>query len=467
MLFSSMIFVYVFLPLVLGLYWLTPKTLRNLVLLLASILFYAWGEPMYVVVMLATILINYSGALALGCVKRGRLLITAGTIVLNLSILVYFKYFNFLLDVCNSAFGTGFDFIKVVMPIGISFYTFQSLSYVVDVYRGEVAVQRNIAKLALYVSFFPQLVAGPIVKYHDIAHEIDQRMISLDDVVYGVRRFIIGLAKKMLLANTLGAVADQVFASDPVTTHPVTAWIGAVAYALQIFYDFSGYSDMAIGLGRMFGFHFQENFNYPYVARTITDFWRRWHISLSTWFREYLYIPLGGNRVGPRRTYLNLSLVFLATGIWHGASWNFIVWGLWHGLFVILERARGLHKNPSGRVRAAAQHVSTLLVVLFGWVLFRADDLSSALAYLRNMLGLLPSVQSSVRVIPHYVDNIEILAFLFAIILAVPVTRGKFLDERLPVAMGLLRDFLLVGLFVLASIWMASSTYNPFIYFRF
>ena len=467
MLFSSMIFVYAFLPLVAGLYWLSPRALRNAVLLAASILFYAWGEPIYVVVMLVTILVNYCGALLLGGVRRGRRLVVAGTIMLNLSLLVYFKYFNFLVDICNSAFGTGFDSIKVVMPIGISFYTFQSLSYVVDVYRGEVAVQRNIAKLALYVSFFPQLVAGPIVKYHDIAHEIDRRTVGLDDMLYGIRRFVVGLAKKMLLANTLGAVADKVFAQSPTSTHPATAWIGALAYAFQIFYDFSGYSDMAIGLGRMFGFHFLENFNYPYISKSITEFWRRWHVSLSTWFREYLYIPLGGNRAGTARTYVNLLIVFLATGIWHGASWNFVVWGLWHGFFIVLERVTGLHKKTGGAVFAVMRHACTLLVVLFGWVLFRAEDLPSAVVYARNMLGLLPDGFDAPNAIPHYVDNTEIFAMFFAIMLSAPVTQGAFLSERLPRALGAVRDVVLVALFVLASIWMASSTYNPFIYFRF
>lgn len=467
MLFSSMIFVYAFLPLVAGLYWLSPRALRNAVLLAASILFYAWGEPIYVVVMLVTILVNYGGARLLGCMRFGRRLVVAGTIMLNLSMLVYFKYFNFLVDICNSAFGTGFDFIKVVMPIGISFYTFQSLSYVVDVYRGEVAVQRNIAKLALYVSFFPQLVAGPIVKYHDIAHEIDARTVSIDDLVCGVRRFVIGLAKKMLIANTLGAVADGVFAQSVSETHPLTAWIGTFAYAFQIFYDFSGYSDMAIGLGRMFGFHFLENFNYPYVSKSITEFWRRWHISLSTWFREYLYIPLGGNRVGRWRLYLNLFVVFVTTGLWHGAAWNFVVWGLWHGVFILVERATGFHKKRGSFVLSAVQHVYAMLVVLVGWVFFRAEDLTAAVGYLKNMLFLSPDERHVTEVLPHYLDNLEGLAFLAAIAFAFPTVKGWFLRENRASALCLCGDFAIACLLVLSTIQMASSTYNPFIYFRF
>ena len=467
MLFSSMIFVYVFLPLVLALHWLVPRSQRNVVLLLASIHFDAWGEPMYVVMMLTTILINYIGALVLEKVRRGRMLVVIATIVLDLSLLGYFKYFNFLLEICNSAFGTGFDFIKVVMPIGISFYTFQSLSYVVDVYRGEVVAQRNIAKLALYVSFFPQLVAGPIVKYHDIAHEIEQRGISLDDGLYGARRFMIGLAKKMLLANTLGVVADHVFAQDRAATSVLTAWIGAMAYSLQIFFDFSGYSDMAIGLGRLFGFHFLENFNYPYVAKSITEFWRRWHISLSTWFREYLYIPLGGNRMGTGRTYVNLFIVFVVTGIWHGASWNFVIWGLWHGLFIIFERVSDLYKKTGGWLFESVRHIYTLLVVLFGWVLFRSDDLSSAMGYLKNMLGLVGKGDAVTSFVPSVVDHTELLAFVVAVLLCTPMTHGKFLDGKLPFGVGVIRDIVLLGLFILSTIWMASSTYNPFIYFRF
>lgn len=467
MLFSSLIFVYFFLPIVIGIYWVVPRSLRNVVLLLASLIFYAWGEPVYVRVMLVTILINYVGALILERVKKCRLLTVTTVIVLNLAMLVYFKYFDFLIGICNSAFGSNIDFIKVVMPIGISFYTFQSLSYVVDVYRGEVAAQRNVIKLALYVSFFPQLVAGPIVKYHDIAAEIDNRVVSFDDLLYGARRFVTGLAKKMLLANTLGAVADHVFSQDPAVTPTFLAWIGAVAYSLQIFFDFSGYSDMAIGLGRLFGFHFLENFNYPYVARTITEFWRRWHISLSTWFKEYLYIPLGGNRSGSWRTYFNLFVVFLATGIWHGAAWNFIVWGLWHGVFIVAERFTGLHKREGGVLSRVVCHVYALLIIVFGWVLFRADNLTSAFEYMKNMLGLIDRGAEITYAIPYYIDNIEWIAFAVAAMVCVPIFKGRWLEERLLLGLAVVRDLLIFSLLVLASIWMASSTYNPFIYFRF
>ena len=347
MLFSSMTFVYLFLPIVCAAYLLARKGLQNYILLVASILFYAWGEPRYLAIMFLTIIINYVGAVYIDRSHKNkhRKILLALTILLNLSFLFYFKYFNFVMDNINAAFDAQFNFIDVVMPIGISFYTFQALSYVVDVYRGDVKAQRDIYKLALYICLFPQLVAGPIVKYHDVAEQIDERDVTFDKVVYGVKRFIIGLAKKMLLANTLGAVADKIFAQPVEQFNALTAWIGAVAYTFQLYYDFSGYSDMAIGLGAIFGFKFLENFNYPYISKSITEFWRRWHISLSTWFKEYLYIPLGGNRVTKKRNMLNLFVVFLATGIWHGAEWTFVIWGLWHGAFIIFEKVTGWHKK--------------------------------------------------------------------------------------------------------------------------
>ena len=311
-----------FLPIVCAVYFLARNDIRNYILLIASIIFYAWGEPRYLAIMILTILINYVGANYISRSRNQlhRKLILAITIIANLSSLFYFKYFNFVMDNINAAFNANISFIDVVMPIGISFYTFQAMSYVIDVYHKEVKVQKDIYKLALYITLFPQLVAGPIVKYHDVDEQISHRSITFDKVSYGVKRFIIGLAKKILLANTFGSLADKIFAQPLDSLDPFTAWVGAFAYSLQLFYDFSGYSDMAIGLGSIFGFRFLENFNYPYISKSITEFWRRWHISLSTWFKEYLYIPLGGNRVSPHRTYINLFIVFLVTGLWHGAS---------------------------------------------------------------------------------------------------------------------------------------------------
>ena len=338
MLFSTMTFVYMFLPIVLLLYLVTKKELHNPILLIVSIVFYAWGEPKYLAIMLLTILINYFGAIAINKFQAHKKPILIATIIGNLAFLIYFKYFNFLIDNCNNLFHANFEPLNIIMPIGISFYTFQALSYVIDVYRGECNVQKDIYKLALYICLFPQLIAGPIVKYHDIAEQIDSREVNFEKVSYGVKRFIIGLSKKMLIANTMGAIADKIFIQDPHTFSHLTAWLGAIAYSFQLYFDFSGYSDMAIGLGAIFGFKFLENFNYPYISKSITEFWRRWHISLSTWFKQYVYISLGGNRVGKLKTLRNLGIVFLLTGIWHGAAWNFVIWGIWHGIFIILEK---------------------------------------------------------------------------------------------------------------------------------
>ena len=338
MLFSSMTFIYMFLPIVLLLYLVTKKELHNPILLVASIIFYAWGEPKYLAIMLLTIIINYYGAISIDKFKKHKKLCLVMTIIANLSFLVYFKYFNFLIENCNGLFHSNISALNIIMPIGISFYTFQALSYVVDVYRGEVKAQKDFYKLALYICLFPQLVAGPIVKYHDVADQIDSREVNFEKVDLGVKRFIIGLSKKVLIANTMGAIADKIFTQAPDTFSHSIAWLGAVAYTFQIYFDFSGYSDMAIGLGLIFGFKFLENFNYPYISKSITEFWRRWHISLSTWFKQYVYISLGGNRQGKVKTIRNLGIVFLLTGIWHGAAWNFVVWGIWNGFFIILEK---------------------------------------------------------------------------------------------------------------------------------
>lgn len=468
MLFSSMTFVFMFLPIVCAIYLLVRPEIRNYILLAASMLFYAWGEPKYLAIMILTILVNYTGA---NYISRSRNLIhrkllLVATILVDLSFLFYFKYFNFVLDNINHLFHTHIDFIDVIMPIGISFYTFQALSYVVDVYRGEVKAQRDIYKLALYITLFPQLVAGPIVKYHDVAEQISCRTVTFDKVAYGVKRFIIGLAKKMLIANTLGAVADKIFAQPVEQFDTLTAWIGAIAYTLQLYYDFSGYSDMAIGLGSIFGFKFLENFNYPYISKSITEFWRRWHISLSTWFKEYLYIPLGGNRVSQRRNLFNLFVVFLATGIWHGASWNFVFWGLWHGIFIIFEKITGWHKRSGGLKINIAQHLYTIFAFVIGWVMFRADNMAYACEYIKKMFGLIAEHQITYK-LPYYIDNIEIIAFTAAVFCAMPLFKGMLDIKYKHKVLRTLVNVWLILLFVLSSAEIAASTYNPFIYFRF
>ena len=392
MVFSSTIFLFFFLPLTLLAYFVVGPRGRNAILLAASLLFYAWGETVYLLVMLFSIAANYLFGLLIDQARqrgrRGRLAFVFA-VATNLGLLGFFKYANFLVDNLNPVLPmlglAPMDIGRVHLPIGISFFTFQALSYIIDLYRNETTVQRSLLNFALYKALFPQLIAGPIVRYRDVAREIERRTVSLHDFASGVQRFIIGLGKKVLIANVMGRAADTIFATPAETLPATLAWTGAIAFMLQIYFDFSGYSDMAIGLGRMFGFHFLENFNYPYIARSVREFWRRWHISLSTWFRDYLYIPLGGNRHGPVRTGANLLLVFLLCGLWHGASWTFLIWGVYHGIFLVLERVPAVRRLLD-RLPAPLQHAYVLLVVLVGWVFFRADTFAHALAYLEAMV---------------------------------------------------------------------------------
>lgn len=452
-------------PIVCLSYLVVRSGMRNYLLLAASIIFYAWGEPRYLAIMILTILINYAGAIAVDRWRVHRRLLAAATIAADLGFLFYFKYFNFMIDNLNALFSMDMKFIDVIMPIGISFYTFQAMSYLIDVYRGECPVQKDIYKLSLYIALFPQLVAGPIVKYHDIAGQIDERCVTFDKVSLGVKRFIVGLAKKMLLANTLGAVADKIFIQPVAEFDTLTAWLGAVCYSLQLFYDFSGYSDMAIGLGLIFGFRFPENFNYPYISKSISEFWRRWHISLSTWFKQYLYIPLGGNRVSPHRTYVNLFIVFLATGIWHGAEWTFVFWGLWHGFFIILEKATGWNREKPGKLLPFCQHIYTIFVFVCGWVIFRSPNMSYAADYFKNMLGLVQT--SALYETAYYIDNTEILALGAGILCAVPLFRNMLAIRYDRKVLRTAVNVWLAILFASSSAVIAASTYNPFIYFRF
>ena len=466
MLFSSMTFLYVFLPVVCSLYLLCRKELHNPILLIASIIFYAWGEPKYLAIMLLTIIINYLGAVAIDKNKIQGLsakLPLILTIAINLGFLIYFKYFNFILDNINNIFHSHINTLDIIMPIGISFYTFQALSYVVDVYRGECKVQKNIYKLALYICLFPQLIAGPIVKYHDVADQIDNREVTFDKVTIGVKRFIIGLSKKVLIANTLAVVVDNIFSQSPDTFSHLVSWIGAIFYSLQLYFDFSGYSDMAIGLGLIFGFKFMENFNYPYISKSICEFWRRWHISLSTWFKQYVYIPLGGNRCSQIKMARNLGIVFLLTGIWHGAAWNFVIWGIWNGIFIIMEKFTGLNKEKTKLWQIILQHIYTILIFVIGWVMFRAENMGYAFEYLKNMFGLL-SVHSEYS-IEYYIGNIEIITFVVGLICCTPVFKNIIYTEN---KIGkLFVNIWLVCLLILSSAFLAASTYNPFIYFRF
>ncbi|HEX2570505.1 MAG TPA: MBOAT family protein [Polyangia bacterium] len=469
MVFSSPLFLFLFLPLVLAVDAVAPQALRNAFLLLASLAFYAWGEHELVLLLVASILLNWGLGLAVARLERPglrRLALTAA-VLLNIGALVYFKYTSFLAANLDALLlrlhRPPLALAPVHLPIGISFVTFEALSYVIDVYRREVPAQRDPIRVGLYISVFPHLVAGPILRYGDLAAALAHRPRDGRRFASGVERFILGFAKKILIANTVGAVADRVFALPAGELGLGAAWLGAVTYALQIYFDFSGYSDMAIGLGRLVGFELVENFDYPYTATSIQDFWRRWHISLSRWFRDYLYIPLGGNRHGPLRTGLHLVLVFLLCGLWHGASWNFVLWGLYHGTFLVLERTgwgRLLERAPTGLRRLYA-----LLVVMVGWVPFRAATLDTTLHFLKGLCGL-GNPSGDVAHAASLIGTEERLALLLGLVGAAPVWRrlGRHLTETRASSSAAAVH---VALFLLALSYMATSTYNPFIYFRF
>ena len=457
MVFSSMTFLCCALPLALAVYYLLPRGLRNPWLLLFSLGFYAWGEPVYLALMLASVSFNWLCGMALGRARpaaRKALLILA--VAVNLGLLIGFKYLGFFARALNGIPGMALPVPDIALPIGISFYTFQALSYVIDVYRGEVAPQKRWGKLALYISFFPQLIAGPILRYGAVQGQIDSRRETLDGFTRGLRRFALGLGKKVLIANAVARIADEAFA-HPGLTLPA-AWLGAVAYALQIYFDFSGYSDMAIGLGGMFGFSYPENFDAPYTAVTARDFWRRWHMTLSGWFRDYVYIPLGGSRVSRGRHLFNLMAVFLLTGLWHGAGASFLVWGLYWGLLCCAEAA--LELRPSGHppVRVM-QRVCTLLLILLGWVLFRADTPPEALRYLRGML--VPGARSLQSLTPRAALMLGLGA------LGATGLRRRWLDGIPPRTRDALGLAAAPALILLCLIALASDSYNPFIYFRF
>ena len=425
MLFSSMTFLFVFMPVVMSIYLLSKKDIRNYVLLAASIIFYAWGEPRYLAIMIMTIVVTYVGARIVDrCLDdKKRKWAMAATILVDLGFLIYFKYFNFIVDNVNAALQLNLDFIDVVMPIGISFYTFQAISYLIDVYRREVEAQEDINKLALYIVLFPQLVAGPIVKYHDVCEQIDDRKVTFADVSFGLKRFIIGLAKKVLIANTLAVVVDRIFMQQPETLGFGYAWLGIIAYMIQLYFDFSGYSDMAIGLGRMFGFRFLENFNYPYISKSISEFWQRWHISLATWFKLYLYIPLGGNRKGNLRTYWNLFFIFLVTGVWHGAAWNYILWGVWNGVFIVFERFIGWGKDTfETKAVSFFKHIYALIVIIFGMVIFRAPSVSYGFDFIGKMLGI--DVGDHLPAFDYGLNNKFALMMIVGLICAMPVCKN-------------------------------------------
>ncbi|ACK62673.1 MBOAT family O-acyltransferase [Bacillus cereus group sp. MYBK59-1] len=464
MVFSNLVFLCLFLPAVLLIYYAVRKELQNIVLLFFSLVFYAWGEPIYVFLMLFSILVNYWFGILLGnsrFTNGQRKLLLTFAIVMNIAILGYFKYANFLVDNINSILHTNIVLEKIPLPIGISFFTFHAMSYIIDIYKKKVDAQRNIFDLALYFTVFPQLVAGPIVRYNTISHQLHQRTVDADKFSEGVRRFIIGLGKKVLIANQLGVIADEIFSMNPSDMSVSLAWMGAIAYTLQIYFDFSGYSDMAIGLGKMFGFDFLENFNYPYISKSISEFWRRWHISLGSWFRDYVYIPLGGNRVTTWKVYRNLFIVWGLTGFWHGASWTFMIWGIYYGILIALEKA-GL-ENLLQKLWSPLQHIYVMFLVIIGWVFFRADNFSYCFEFLKSMFGFnspLTDINSYFYIMNYWG------IFLLAIITAAPVF--PWLQKMLSTKrFAVLSPVYYLSILVIVLVFLTNATYNPFIYFRF
>ena len=483
MVFSSPILLFLFLPVVLACTALPGLKLRNSLLLLFSVLFYAWGEFLFVFLMLGSVAVNYWLGRWVERQSRpaSRRWAVALAIAFNLGMLAFFKYANFALDNLNAVLGwlghAPLHYEPVRLPIGISFFTFHALSYVMDIYRRKAPAARNPGDVALYIFFFPQLIAGPILRWSGIAPQLARRQVSREGFAEGVRRFVGGLAKKMIIANVVAVPTDQIFSLSSAQLTPALAWLGALGYTVQIYFDFAGYSDMAVGLGKMFGFEFLENFNFPYIAQSIKDFWRRWHISLSSWFRDYLYLPLGGNRCAPWRNYLNLVLVFFLCGLWHGARWTFVVWGLYHGVFLVLERTR--FGSWVERMPRVLRHSYTLLVVVGGWVLFRAETFSQAMNFLANMAGL-SAGQSAAQPLARYLTQQVAWSLGLGALLSAPFwswlkSQGLRLAQNAP---GRLRPGVETGgaileiawftlLFFVSTAWLAGDTYNPFIYFRF
>ncbi len=465
MVFSSITFLFYFLPISLGLYFIVPKKARNLVLFLVSLVFYAWGEPVYITIMLFSTVFDYCNGLLIERFERkgkkaAKKAVLAGAVVGNLAILGFFKYTDFFLGLINQAFQTQIPLFNLALPIGISFYTFQTMSYSIDVYRGEVPAAHNIIDFGAYVTMFPQLVAGPIVRYHDVSSQLRERRVDSGKFVEGFCRFVAGLCKKVLLANNMGMLFDAVRGAGAGDQSVLLAWLGMVGFAFQIYFDFSGYSDMAIGLGKMMGFDFPENFKYPYISQSITEFWRRWHISLGTWFREYLYFPLGGSRKGRSRTYFNLFAVWCATGLWHGASLNFVLWGLYFFLFLVIEKAFLLKRLE--RMPAAVRHGYAMLAVLLGWVLFSIEDFGQLGEYLLMMFGGAPLVSGAF----WYYGQSYLLLLGAAAVASTPWVREKFLRQTAGKAYVLRPVLAAAGLFFCIA-YLVSSSYNPFLYFRF
>ncbi len=464
MVFSSVVFLFFFFPIVLLGYFLIKNiTVKNIFLILASLLFYAWGEGILVVLVVISAMINYSFGYLVAVNERKKLYLTIG-IILNLSMLVYYKYFGFIIENLDHFHFIHINHTSILLPIGISFFTFHGLSYLIDIYRGNAPVQKNFFNILLYITFFPQLVAGPIIRYHDIAAQLVKRESTLDKTVEGIRRFIIGLAKKILLANQLGALADQIFNTDFSLFGYKVAWLGILTYMLQIYYDFSGYSDMAIGMAKIFGFDFLENFNYPFISRSFREFWTRWHISLSSWFRDYLYFPLGGSRKGEFATYRNLILVFFLTGLWHGAAWNFILWGFFHGFFIILEKAFLSKYLDKHRILS---HIYFTFAILLSFVFVRIENFTLDMVLIKKMFTFFPTYDTKLHVMA-FMNPEYWLILIVAIILCIPWQRIVIVKKpSYALVMNYAQLLFVLAIFLLSIMSVVTDTYNPFIYYRF
>jgi len=467
MLFSSITFIYYFLPIVLGIYFIVPKNLKNIFLLLSSFIFYFWGEPKYSILMLLMTFIGYLGGRLLNKyrdTKKGKVFFI-GTVVLELAALGIFKYTNFFVDSINKLFNSEIDIIQILLPIGISFFTFQILSYVIDLYNKKVEVQKSFINFATYVTLFPQLIAGPIVRYIDVENELRTRTHSFENFSYGVNRFIIGLSKKVLIANILGEFCD--IAKNTENSSVVFVWAYVIAYALHIYFDFSGYSDMAIGLGRIFGFHFLENFNYPYISRSVTEFWRRWHMSLGSWFRDYVYIPLGGNRVSKLKWFRNIVIVWFLTGFWHGAGWNFIAWGLFFAVFLVIEKI-GL-KNVLEKLPRVFSHVYVIFLLLLSWILFDAESISVAFLRYKDMFGISSLELINTETIYYITSYLGV--FMIAVIGAMPICKNAIIKVKENVVgrkiVNVLEPIIQVSLLLVITGYLIDGSFNPFLYFRF
>ena len=457
MVFSSLTFLVLFLPILLIIYFLVKNIkIKNYILLIFSLIFYAWGEPIYIIIMIFSIIITYFYARLIASNKNYKKLILILTIILLLSSLLFFKYYNFIIENINIIFNINIKKSGLSLPIGISFYTFQAISYIVDVYNKKVKAEKNILYLALYISLFPQLIAGPIVRYETIADEIRNRKHSVNNIANGLKRFILGLSKKVIIANNMALIVDTIFDSKT-NVGSILIYLGALCYALQIYYDFSGYSDMAIGLGKIFGFNFLENFDYPYISKTITEFWHRWHISLSSWFKDYVYIPLGGNRKGKAIQIRNILIVWLLTGLWHGANWNFIIWGLYYGILLLLEKF--VLKDIIPKIPNIISHIITLFLILIGWVIFRITDINTLLETLKYMF-----IYKETNILTFILNNTKLI---FSFYLIIPAIILCFKVKKRMIKNQYIINVLYIILLLINISILISNTYNPFIYFRF